>query len=422
MPGRAVLGPVRVAMTTDGDPDAPRPGPVLLHPRLLLGVQPCEDPTPWTGIAWTDVTQPRSASAGDAAAEFYAKVAAAMAQAAPVEGTRGKKGKKGKKKKPMGGMWGAAKRGMGLKKGEGGDPAGDMDWTARGISPAGAFLALAPDGSLRGTVRCPPGKDPGGENDSTAVAYDAFVEPAEDLAGLAAAAVKAGDAKLWPSARGEWLAVTSETPGQPITLVDLGAVGSPRGRPRSVPPVPSSSGQLDKFVPGDAVASARPSDDGHALWAVTRSGGTWLWGVPEGGRDRKAAWRPLPKAPGSKSSSEFPTPGRKPTVVDVGASSFIRGDPSASGGGRALAQARVDIDRVYPEGGDASGGDESMDGGGGVDHVGFELRVAAFTQPFADGFASDGTPLGNLSMVAAAEPALSASSGRENHPALRVCG
>ena len=88
MPGRAVLGPVRVAMTTDDDPDAPRPGPVLLHPRLLLGVQPCEDPTPWTGIAWTDVTHPRSASAGDAAAEFYAKVAAAMAQAAPAEGTR----------------------------------------------------------------------------------------------------------------------------------------------------------------------------------------------------------------------------------------------------------------------------------------------------------------------------------------------
>ena len=58
------MGPVRVAMTTDDDPDAPRPGPVLLHPRLLLGVQPCEDPTPWTGIAWTDVTQPRSASAG----------------------------------------------------------------------------------------------------------------------------------------------------------------------------------------------------------------------------------------------------------------------------------------------------------------------------------------------------------------------
>ena len=399
------MGPVRVAMTTDDDPDAPRPGPVLLHPRLLLGVQPCDDPTPWTGIAWTDVTQPRSAYAGDAAAEFYAKVAAAMAQAAPAEGTRGKKGKKGKKKKPMGGMWGAAKRGMGLKKGEGGDPAGDMDWTARGISPAGAFLALAPDGSLRGTVRCPPGKDPGGENDSTAVAYDAFVEPAEDLAGLAAAAVKAGDAKLWPSARGEWLAVTSETPGQPITLVDLGAVGSPRGRPRSVPPVPSSSGQLDIFVPGDAVASARPSDDGHALWAVTRSGGTWLWGVPEGGRDRKAAWRPLHKAPGT--NSELPTPGRKPTVVDVGASSFIRGDPSASGGGLALAQARVDIDRVYPEGGDASGGDESIDGGGVGDHVGFELRVAAFTQPFTDGFASDGAPLGNLSMVAAAEPALS---------------
>ena len=116
------MGPVRVAMTTDDDPDAPRPGPVLLHPRLLLGVQPCEDPTPWTGIAWTDVTQPRSASAGDVAAEFYAKVAAAMAQAAPAESTRGKKGKKGKKKKPMGGMWGAAKRGMGLKKGEGGDP------------------------------------------------------------------------------------------------------------------------------------------------------------------------------------------------------------------------------------------------------------------------------------------------------------
>ena len=401
------MGPVRVAMTTDGDLNAPRPGPVLLHPRLLLGVQPCEDPTPWTGIAWTDVTQPRSASAGDVAAEFYAKVAAAMAQAAPAESTRGKKGKKGKKKKPMGGMWGAAKRGMGLKKGEGGDPAGDMDWTARGISPAGAFLALAPDGSLRGTVRCPPGKDPEGENKNTAVAYDAFMEPAEDLAGLAAAAVKAGDAKLWPSARGEWLAVTSETPGQPITLVDLGAVGSPPGRPRSVPPVPSSSGQLDKFVPGDAVASARPSDDGHALWAVTRSGGTWLWGVPKGGRDRKAAWRPLPKAPGSNSSSEFPTPGRKPSVVDVDASSFIWGDPSASGGGRGLAQARVDIDRVYPEGGDASGGDESTDGGGGVDHAGFELRVAAFTQPFADGFASDGTPLGNLSMVAAAEPALS---------------
>ena len=57
------MGPHRVAMTTDGHPDALQPGPVLLHPRLLLGVQPCEDPTPWTGIAWTDVTQPRSASA-----------------------------------------------------------------------------------------------------------------------------------------------------------------------------------------------------------------------------------------------------------------------------------------------------------------------------------------------------------------------
>ena len=63
------MGPHRVAMTTDGDPDALQPGPGLRHPRLLLGVQPCEDPTPWTGIAWTDVTQPRSASAGDAAAK-----------------------------------------------------------------------------------------------------------------------------------------------------------------------------------------------------------------------------------------------------------------------------------------------------------------------------------------------------------------
>ena len=49
-------------MTTEVDPEAVEPGPVALHPRLLLGVQPCGDP-PWTGIAWTDVTQPRSAHA-----------------------------------------------------------------------------------------------------------------------------------------------------------------------------------------------------------------------------------------------------------------------------------------------------------------------------------------------------------------------
>ena len=85
-------------MTTEVDPEAVEPGPVALHPRLLLGVQPCGDP-PWTGIAWTDVTQPRSAAAGAAAAEFYRKVAEAVALSAPDGGSRGKKGKKGKKKK-----------------------------------------------------------------------------------------------------------------------------------------------------------------------------------------------------------------------------------------------------------------------------------------------------------------------------------
>ena len=39
-------------------------------------------------------------------------------------------------------------------------------------------------------------------------------------------------------------------------------------------------------------------------------------------------------------------------------------------------------------------------------HVGFTLRVCAFTQPIKDGFSVDGAPLGNLSMAPAAEPAL----------------
>ena len=380
-------------MTTEVDPEAVEPGPVALHPRLLLGVQPCGDP-PWTGIAWTDVTQPRSAAAGAAAAEFYRKVAEAVALSAPDGGSRGKKGKKGKKKKPLGGVWGAAKRGLGLKKGAGGDPAAELDWTARGISPAGAFLALAPDGSLRGSVRCPPGRTPGENGADVAVAYDAFVEPAEDLAGSASSAVESGDAKLWPSARGEWLAVASATPGRAITLVDLGAVGSPRGRPRSVPPVPSSTGRLDQFVPGDAIAAMRPSDDGHALWTVTRSGATWLWGVPEGIPGvAKAAWRPAPVAPAVTADASQGA-GKKPSNVDVGASSFVS---DADGSNRALAQARVDIARVYP---DSDSTDETPD------HVGFALRVCAFTQPIKDGFSVDGAPLGNLSMAPMAEPAL----------------
>ena len=154
----------------------------------------------------------------------------------------------------------------------------------------------------------------------------------------------------------------------------------------------------------------RPSDDGHALWAVTRSGATWLWGVLEGIPGvAKAAWRPAPGAPTWAGAAADAPPGRKPSSVDVGASSFVS---DADGSNRALAQARVDIARVYPD--SSTPTDESPD------HVGFTLRVCAFTQPIKDGFSVDGAPLGEFVHGAGGGASAPGHHRRGDEPPFRV--